>query len=363
MSRFLRARVARPRVVLCALAAVLVFAIPAAGAQAGPVQIQTQNLYLGSDLTPAIVASNPPAFFAAVNQIWANVKASDFPSRAQQIAKEVDQKKPDILALQEVSKWTATNLAPSSTEPSYDFLAILQAALSARKLDYTVASVSNNANIGPIPLPGPGAPLPSPTFLLTFQDRDVILVRNAKDVSYTNPQSGNFATQLVVPSPVGGQPLSFNRGWASIDAVVGKQAFHFVDSHLETEAAPPVQVAQGNELLAGPLAGPGPTIAAGDFNSAADGSTTATYANLTAVFADVWTTGNHPGGPKDPGFSCCQAPDLLNPKSLLSERIDLILTKIAGRQAKPNAELVGEKPGDRTKAGLWPSDHAGLFAQ
>ena len=39
--------------------------------------------------------------------------------------------------------------------PSYDFLAILQAALAQRGLHYRVAVVSQNADIGPAPLVAP----------------------------------------------------------------------------------------------------------------------------------------------------------------------------------------------------------------
>src|SRR3954451_25286263 len=139
MSRFTRA-------CLGALAACAVLVVPATAAQARPVEVMTQNLYLGSDLTPAVGAGNLPAFFAAANLIWANVKASNFPARAERIAREVDAKKPDILALEEVANWQITN-TPSSHEPSFDFLAILQSELAKRKLDYTVASVSDNATI------------------------------------------------------------------------------------------------------------------------------------------------------------------------------------------------------------------------
>ncbi|HEY3190789.1 MAG TPA: endonuclease/exonuclease/phosphatase family protein, partial [Solirubrobacteraceae bacterium] len=313
-SRFVRAGHARLRV-LAAVAAVAACLVPAtAQAAVTPLTIETQNLYLGADLTPAIAAQNAGQFFAAANQIWANVKASDPAARMGKIADEIATAKPDIVALQEVSKWTATNFGTS--EPSFDFLTLLQSALSARGQSYTVASTSNNANIGPIPLPA-GTPTP-PFFLLTFQDRDVILVRNRPGLTFSNPQNANFAAQQTLTTPVG--PLSFNRGWASIDGTVGGRSFHFVDTHLETESFPTVQVAEGNELLAGPLSGPGTQIAAGDFNSAADGSTTRTYANLTAVFKDAWINGNQASR----GFTCCQAADLLNKLSTLSERIDLV---------------------------------------
>src|SRR3954451_24905533 len=356
MSRFTRA-------CLGALAACAVLVVPATAAQARPVEVMTQNLYLGSDLTPAVAAGNLPAFFAAANQIWANVKATNFPARAERIAREVDAKKPDILALEEVSNWHIKNT--SAQEPSFDFLQILQDELAKRNLNYTVASVSDNATIGPVPLPGPGAPFPATAFLVNFHDRDVILVRDRKGVNFSNPQDATYATQLSLPAPAPLPPFEFTRGWASIDAVVDKQAFKFVATHLEVQSGAPIQVAQATELLAGPLAGPGPTIVAGDFNSAADGTQTATYGLMTGpgAFADVWNSASHPGGPNNLGLSCCQAGDLLNLPSQLDQRIDFVFTKIAGKQGKPEADLVGEKPGDRTASGLWPSDHAGLWAR
>jgi hypothetical protein len=95
----------------------------------------------------------------------------------------------------------------------------------------------------------------------------------------------------------------------------------------------------------------------GDFNSAADGSSTATYANLIAAgLQDAWTHVL----PGDPGYTSTQNADLMNPISLLSERIDLVLHR--GGFSALDVELVGENPADRTPSGLWPSDHAGIVA-
>ncbi len=46
----------------------------------------------------------------------------------------------------------------------------------------------------------------------------------------------------------------------------------------------------------------------GDFNSAADGSSTPTYGLLTARLRDAWSV----RGPA-PGYTCCQEPTLTNP--------------------------------------------------
>src|SRR3954452_6190614 len=164
MSRFTWAEHARLRVFVPLTAAlVCAFSAPAHAANT-PLTVQTQNLYLGADLTPAVSATTPAQFIGAANLIWATVKASNPAARMQKVADEIATANPDIVALQEVSKWTAQNVGTS--EPSFDFLALLQSALASRGLSYTVASTSNNASIGPIPLPA-GAPSP-PFFALTL---------------------------------------------------------------------------------------------------------------------------------------------------------------------------------------------------
>jgi endonuclease/exonuclease/phosphatase family metal-dependent hydrolase len=324
--------------------------------------VMTQNLYLGSSLTPALTATDAPSFVAAVAQIYATVLYTNFPARAEAIADEVKAQDPDLIGLQEVTKWTTQG---ENAPPGFDFLAILQADLASRGLDYSVAAVSDNADIGPAPLALPGCFEPPETFTCSvrLQDRDVILVNDdTPGLTWSNPKSGRYATQEIVNSPVGS--LSFDRGWASIDARLKQQPFRFVTTHLETEDFPAVQEAQAGEFLKGPAKG-GTIIATGDFNSAADGSTTDSYAQVTAPgkFRDAWDEDQ-----LGPGLSCCQesntpplAPGALNnPVSTLRTRIDLILTR--GAAKSDGAELIGDSPFEATPP-LWPSDHAGVVAQ
>jgi endonuclease/exonuclease/phosphatase family metal-dependent hydrolase len=309
--------------------------------------VMTQNLYLGSSLDPAIQAKTQEEFIVAVATIYGTVQFTNFPARANAIANEIASEQPDVVGLQEVSKWTATG---PGAPPSLDFLAILQQDLAERGLSYSVASVSNNADIGPVPLVLCSGPFGSCT--LRFQDRDVILVNSANSaLTVSNPASGRYQTQRVVTTPVG--QLSFNRGWTSIDGTLFGKAFRLVNTHLETEEAPSVQVTQGAELLSGPARSGGAVIATGDFNSAADGSTTATYVNLTkSYFEDAWNT-----NPGDPGFTCCQNSTLTNPTSQLTSRIDLVLTH--GASSAIGVHLIGHTPFEATPP-FWPSDHAGV---
>lgn len=328
--------------------------------------VMTQNMYLGSSLNPALEATTPEAFVEAVARIYATVQYTNFPQRAEAIADEVEENEPDLIGLQEVSKWTTGGLNPPA---GYDFLAILENDLAARGLHYTAASIAHNAKIGPAPLAlaeqGCVQPGPTITCSVELEDRDVILVNDdTPGLSWSNPQSGRYATQQSIESPVG--PLSFDRGWASIDARLKHQPFRFVDTHLETEESPLVQQTQASEFLAGPAKG-GTVVVTGDFNSAADGSTTTSYAQLTAPgkFRDSWNEKL-----LGPGLSCCQesntpplAPGALNnPVSTFRTRIDLILSRGAARSDGDGAHLIGDTPFQATPP-FWPSDHAGVVSE
>ncbi len=326
--------------------------------------VMTQNLYLGSSLGPALAAQTPEEFVGAVARIYATVQYTNFPARAQAVANEIDEKDPDLIGLQEVTKWTTEGLNPP---PGYDFLAILEAALEERGLHYTAASIAHNANIGPAPLVSATCPVVAEQFTcaVTLEDRDVILVNDdTPGLTWNNPQSGRYAAQQAIESPVG--PLSFDRGWASIDARLKHEPFRFVDTHLETEESPIVQQTQADEFLAGPAKG-GTVVATGDFNSASDGSTTTSYAQLTAPgkFRDSWNESK-----LGPGNSCCQESSLVpqlapgqlnNSASTLATRIDLILSRGAARSDGDDAELIGDTP-FQAEPPFWPSDHAGVVS-
>ena len=140
--------------------------------------------------------------------------------------------------------------------------------------------------------------------------------------------------------------------WTQVEGSLDGRPFRVVNTHLDPDS-PAIQVQQAQELLAGPYATNRALIALGDFNSAADGSSTGTYALLTgAGLTDAWGDAG--------GFTCCQAELLDNVSSQLSERIDLVMTN-AGSRAK-ETKVVGDRSQDRM-AGLWPSDHAGVVAE
>jgi endonuclease/exonuclease/phosphatase family metal-dependent hydrolase len=340
--------------------------LPAAAAgKPRPVPVETRNLYLGADLAPAILAQNPLELVLAASAIWQQVVATDFPARAQTLAAEIDDASPLLVGLQEVALWrTGAPDGPPvlggtpATNVVYDFLALLLDALAERGLTYDAVVVQQEAD------------LEAPTLLgfdIRLTQRDVILAKavGRGELTLANPQSANYTTNLVLPIAGGLATVTSIRGWTSIDATAKRREFRFVSTHLEAFSNF-YRSAQALELLGGPLATTNlPVVLAGDLNSAPDdpvfdeGSpldNTNPYDILTSSgFVDTWAELH----PQDPGFTCCNEADLLNPVPTLFQRIDYVLQR--GGTAY-RSKIIGTDPANRTPEGLWPSDHAGVTA-
>jgi endonuclease/exonuclease/phosphatase family metal-dependent hydrolase len=324
--------------------------------------VMTRNLYIGTDISTVLQAApeQVPLFVAAG---YREVVASRPAERMAAIADEIATHQPDLVGLQEVSAfYTQTpgdflvGNPQRATDLQYDFLSLLLDALHVRGMNYRVAAVTLNVDLE-LPAYDPATGVPFDVRLL---DRGVILVRDG--ISYWNSSNGLFSAYL--PISLGAVNFSFTRGWTAVDAKVRGREFRFVNTHLETQDARPVNEAQGLELLSLLGGSPLPTILVGDLNSAANPSApedrkTATYGRvLDAGFKDLWTDAN----PVDSGLTCCHAPDLLNTTVDFEQRIDFIFYGATFR-GSGGATIVGRELADRTGSGRWPSDHAGLVGE
>jgi endonuclease/exonuclease/phosphatase family metal-dependent hydrolase len=320
-----------------------------------PLTVLTQNLFVGAEFSQISAATSIPELLQAVAAVYAQVQANNFSQRAEALAALIVREQPDLIGLQEASLFrieTPSNgPATLATRVDADYVELLLGALRRHGQRYRVAAA---IEVFDAEIPH-GFP---PTMDIRLTDREVILVREGPGHSVPEivaSQTGHFTTFLSVPTAAG--PLPSRRGWASVDVRHHGQQLRFISTHLEP-AAPPIQVAQGTELLSGPANTPMPVIMVGDFNSAADGSTTPTYGNLIAGgFADAWSS-DHPGVP---GLTCCHGADLRIEGPPFNRRIDLILTR-GGFRAR-QVEVLGEARQDKTRSGLWPSDHAGVAAR
>ncbi len=339
---------------------VILFVIPLLIAQRGvpvgsdrEIAIMTWNTYLGAELEPALNPSLPPEQLAQViAQTWAEVQSTNFPERADGIARQIEQVRPDILCLQEVALWkTGTFLDPEpATTVVYDFLQILLNSLESRHLEYRVVAVAQGTSVE--------LPDVATAEDVRFTDRQAILVRSdlrTSDLKWSYPETGIYQTEI--PLSILGQQVSIKRAWISLDVKVRGRSFRVITTQLES-FNPGVQFAQAGELLSGPAATEQPVILAGDLNSPADETGTGTYDYLlNAGFEDVWQKVG-----VDDGLTCCQQSDLLNATSALSERIDFVLFR--GDFTPVWADVRGDEQSDRTDvSALWPSDHAGVVSQ
>lgn len=383
-----------------ALAGLLVLGAFPAPTQAtdNAVKVMTQNQYLGADLAPVIMATNPADFFSAAVAVLDQVRRNNFPLRAQRLATEIALTQPDVIGLQEVLnfKLNDRNLRP----PFVDHLAATLAALAARGQHYVVAaSVTNLKLTIPIDINGDDTPEQ-----VSLEDRDVILVR--KGITFTklvgnyNTDGGlcgvpvpnpvpvppatlqsqpsadgcNYTIRAVVNSPVG--EIAVERGFVGIDATVRGQKYRFVNTHLELRQPDPtdpnsavIQFLQSVELI-GTLQAltpvDRPLILLGDFNSspvdpAIDLIFTPYQIITGADLVDIWN--NNRLMFLDPaGFTCCQNADLSNRVSLLSERIDLIF--VSDPWVRAGAVVTGRVPiFPLLLPPNWASDHGGVFSK
>lgn len=331
--------------------------LPHAGASG--IVVMTQNAYLGADLGPLLSAPNPQSIPVLAAQAWQQILANDFPSRARALAALIEDSQPHLIGLQEVALFRIQS--PSgpgqATAVALDYLDELQAALDERGLPYSPAVVQNEFDVELPMVVGFNGPQPLlDDIRMTL--RDVILARD--DVSTSEAISANY--QAALPINVGGFPLQILRGWTSVVAQVAHTEFRFVNTHLEVQAAAPIQVLQAQQLI-GELAPEGrPVIVVGDFNSAANVTQTPTYALLGENgYVDTWEEAPR----NDEGLTCCQDPDLSIETSVFDQRLDIVFARGLGIASAAivggvHGDVVGEELEDRTDSGLWASDHAGV---
>jgi endonuclease/exonuclease/phosphatase family metal-dependent hydrolase len=315
------------------------------------IRLVTQNMYVGSSFNALTTATSASQVAAAVATIYNNILNNKPAERAAAMAREIARHHPDLVALQEAALLrTGASGTPAVTVRA-DLLQSLLDALAGLGHRYAAVAI----------LPGLDAQVPSALgFDVRISLQDVILVRadlEPDELDVSNLQIQQYGVKLTVPTLLG--PFSDPRGWASVDVRMRGHRFRFVTTHLDS-VSPAIRVAQAGELLQTAANTSLPVVMAGDFNIAADTSLDPSFPGYQAIinagFTDAWRSKRG----ADPGFTAHQAENLLNPTSLLSHRIDLVLFR--GAFGVTDINLIGNQPSDRTASGLWPSDHAGVAA-
>ncbi|UCC83619.1 MAG: endonuclease/exonuclease/phosphatase family protein [Gemmatimonadota bacterium] len=323
---------------------------PTGNGENGEFTVMTRNIYVGTDID-ILLETAPEQIPVVVAQLWAEIQATDFADRAEALADEIAEHQPHLVGLQEASLFRRQSPGdflignPQDAEDVVlDHVDVLLAALADRGLTYSAVAISTGMDVE-VPM----ALSPTEFDDMRLTDHEVILARSGVGIASVDER--NFTVNVETPM------LTILRGWVAVDATIGGETVRFLSTHLEPpEFAPEVQAAQAAEIMA-ELAGETlPVVVVGDLNSNADGSSTPTYSDfLAAGYWDAWTE----AGTGD-GLTCCHEDDLQNPTATLVKRIDYILYR--GNLEVVSADVVGDDPAERTTAGLWASDHAGVVA-
>jgi endonuclease/exonuclease/phosphatase family metal-dependent hydrolase len=344
--------------------------------QGKPLTVMTRNLYLGADLTRAFAALQAPpdrqldVLIGATTTIRAIVDQTNFPLRAQRLAAEIADHRPDLVGLQEAALWRHGPLGAEATTVDYDFLQLLLAALDARGVHYVVAHVQQESDVT---LPG---------FLngtlqnLRLTMRDAVLKRANEGVKVLDARGANYVTRI--PVTLAGQTASFIRGYDVVDVRAGPKRVRFINTHLESESSD-VAFAQAAELLAGPAAPDNgwATILACDCNT--DPLNASVKPGQVRAHRDPYLLLTGPGGFHDEWLLFAPAQEgvtsglseLVNDApeeaaARFDHRIDFIFGRRADGSPMPviRAWVTGKDPADRTPmtpiGRLWSSDHAGV---
>jgi endonuclease/exonuclease/phosphatase family metal-dependent hydrolase len=300
------------------------------------VRVATYNLYLGADLSRLFEVADADGLAAAVAVVRSQLDGTRFEERAAAVAALLARERPDLVGLQEVSRWTS---GPTGFERvDVDVLPTLLAAAEAAGAGYDAHVVNENFT-GAMPV--------SESDWVGLVGANVTLVRRDGPVEVVGEATGRYATGHDVVTGLEGVTFPIVRSWGRVDVRVDGVPLRFVNTHTEAYDGP-ARDAQRDECLAANADVEGPVVVVGDFNTTPD------LVGVPEPWVDAWTAG------EGDGFTFGQDGDLANDESGMRERIDYVFVRDAEVR---RTETFGDRQEDRsTPHRLWPSDHAGVVA-
>lgn len=390
----------RPRTYLAMLTIALLAApLASAPAQAAkaerpgkPLTVMSRNIYLGADINRPVTAAltaqalggTPQdilvALANATHETRAIVDQTNFPVRAELLAREFKENRPDLVGLQEVALWRSGPLelgsvgVPNATTVDYDFLDILLKALRKKGLHYKAVQIGDRADVESPSFTGSpfDATMSADAKDIRLTMRDVILKRKKNDIKVLDRGSALYTHNLSVT--VAGATMSFDRGYNWVDVRHGSKRFRFINTHLEAFRSD-LAYAQAAELLADAPAAGRANVFVCDCNSDPLNSSVKTHLTPpdTVPHNGPYNLITGPGGFTDQWLEWAPAEDgwtsglseLVNDATAagFDHRIDMVFARKAGGGALrvDRGRVTGTHLSDRDPAtGLWPSDHGGV---
>jgi endonuclease/exonuclease/phosphatase family metal-dependent hydrolase len=333
---------------LAVAAASLLAVLPAsAPAQPQDLKVLVRNVYLGADLIPLAAAQSREEFEQAAAARYQTVLRNDFATRAKTLAAEINANKPHLVALQEAAIWRTGPKDGTTTMANdvvYDSTEVLLKELANLGQRYRVARGRDWFDFE--------APTTEQDVRLT--QRDVILVRQrVKRFKVNRSFVGGFRDMFNVPTQAG--EARQERGFVGVDATLAKRRFRFITTHLEAYN-PAIADAQMKQILTTVARSKSrQTMIVGDFNSAPSDNANdrGTNRDASAYYSAIDAGFRNPLPRRS---TCCFAEDLHSTTESLETWIDHIVVRPRVRALRSG--IVGT----RQVGGIYPSDHAGIWA-
>jgi len=324
----------------------------ASGNAADRLVVMTQNMYVGTDVDAILTAILTGGDLATVLTEQVQVlQNTEFARRAGALADVLAKDRPHVVGLQEIST-IVIDIPALGLDFQVDFLPALDSVLAARNLPYVVAGQVTNFTVSPsLPVPG----------TVSLTDMEVMLV-DASRVTVAGPVTAQlFSYNLGTVAP----GVTIEYGFVMAPLSVDGNTYLVATTHLQDDLAPYdlslLRYAQMSEVVGYADAyGLPRSVIMGDLN---DFEGSSMYDAATgAAFVDLWKTLR----PGTLGYTCCNDPDLANPRPDLNQRIDFIFAR--GFEGPPGRVMgkidrVNYNPGDKVPGPsypIWMADHAGL---
>jgi hypothetical protein len=237
----------------------------------------TRNIYLGADVGVALELL--PDFPSAAQFMWDQMRATDFEKRSKALAKELVLYEPDVVGIQEATKWVCKKGILSKKKTIYDFLQLLIDETKRHGVGYSLATKEGKSafNSG-FSIPAiPRLTVVRDPILFTpifgeesascgFEIADAILIRDDFNGDITQVGNSKYKKYYTVVPLV----MEIYRGYSWVDLELGGQTIRFVTTHLESlfdEESEPHSSIQVTQLIADLAATKSPLVVMGDFNA------------------------------------------------------------------------------------------------
>ncbi|MCH2103669.1 MAG: Ig-like domain-containing protein [Planctomycetes bacterium] len=318
------------------------------------IDVMTWNFSAGERIEPVVIAQSPAEVLVASSNYWQELRDNGYKERLHRLAELVVEEDPYIFHAETLIRARVRpvgSVLSGSSQGTY-ITAFDQAEIFKDAMeDLGWGSYLGKSQVFDVVVPVITCGGYADVRLQGYQ------VSYSRESQPLQSNLGFFNEQLTGPvGGIGGWAPTY--GWRGFRVQDGSSPWiHF--TNLDPSSSEGLQAVQVGELLTR-LIVPSPentehAVLAGDFASTP--GSPAYNMLIGAGFQDAWT----PFG-SGSGATCCQANDLFNSASQLSERRDWGLSNDPLWSAK-GAWVVGQGEADRTRSGRWVSTHAGLLTR